>query len=43
MQLTDFTSAASHLQKAIHLTEIESERQLLQSRLRECESRLSAA
>jgi RNA polymerase sigma-70 factor (ECF subfamily) len=43
MQLTDYTSAASHLQKAIHLTEIESERQLLQSRLRECESRLSAA
>jgi RNA polymerase sigma-70 factor (ECF subfamily) len=38
MQVSHFPAAASHLRKAIQLTEIESERSLLAKRLRECEA-----
>ena len=36
-QLNNFQAAATHLQKAIHLTEIKSEQSLLSKRLRACE------
>jgi RNA polymerase sigma-70 factor (ECF subfamily) len=38
-QLNHFPAAASHLRKAIQLTEIKSERALLSDRLRQCEER----
>jgi RNA polymerase sigma factor (sigma-70 family) len=38
-QLNEFQSAADHLRKAIHLTEIKSEQALLWNRLKACEKR----
>jgi RNA polymerase sigma-70 factor (ECF subfamily) len=40
-QLSNFQAAASHLRKAIELTEIKSERTFLSKRLQDCEERLS--
>jgi RNA polymerase sigma factor (sigma-70 family) len=40
-QLSNFQAAASHLRKAIDLTEMKSERMLLTRRLRDCEERVS--
>jgi len=41
IQLKDFPGAAEHLRRAIQLTEIKSERALLEARLRDCEKELS--
>ncbi len=41
-QLSNFQAAASHLRKAIELTEIKSERMLLSKRLQDCEERFTA-
>jgi len=41
-QLRNFQAAASHLRKAIELTDLKSEQTLLSKRLRECEEELRA-
>ncbi|HEY9509072.1 MAG TPA: sigma factor, ECF subfamily protein, partial [Verrucomicrobiae bacterium] len=41
IELKDFSAAAEHLRQAIQLTEIKSERALLEARLRDCEKESS--